>query len=1117
MSLMSRGAESMSLDGGNVGIGIDYATEKLQVTGNIAVSGTVDGRDVAADGTKLDGIESGATADQTQSDINALAITQVGTISSGTWQGTAIASAYLDSDTAHLSGSQTFTGAKTFNSNVIIGGATYASYGSGSTDITGLISGSTFGSIQYGAGSGHHVIGVRDNDSGDSFAVISGTGNYNTDSTYDKLVFRAQANGQVIVGGNLDVASGIDVTGNITVTGTVDGVDIATRDAVLTSTTTTANAALPKAGGTMTGTLAMGANAITSTGTISSGAITVATAVNSTPLILGENTPSPWARISFHTFKSEAQANSLGSGSHIYTTNPSSGTESVFSEYGALVIQPRNDSNTGFAVRLGNGNGYGTAMFINQNKDTTFAGAISSGAITSSAGITAETGLNLESGTFVIKNGTGDSSGLRIFQDSSNASKIYNNYNGTLQLGVGNTTALTIDSSENATFAGTVTATGGNSTNWNTAYTVANAALPKAGGTMTGNIAHASNFTIDAGGDITLDADGGDVLLKDAGAAYGKLTNGSGSLHIVAQGADNDIKFYGNDGGSSVLALTLDMSNAGAATFNGAINSGTINSTGQSFLGNTTAITGTSTDATANVSYLGFYESDKTTRQGYIGYGSSGNTTLYITNDVASSEVIFRVGGGTRATITSAGNATFTGIVAATGGNSTNWNTAFGWGNHASAGYLTSYTDTNTTYSAGTGISLSGTAFSLTDTNAKLNLSGGTLTGALEITGNGDLLNLRAPVNGNIVRMTFSSNVPDTQVGHIQYTHGNTASYGSGEAFYIGGTESTTTILADGKLMFKEGIYLKPATGTGAGTRKDANWDTAYGWGNHASESYATQSYVGTAINNLIDGAPGTLNTLNELAAAVADNNTFFSTVLPKSGGAMTGPITTNSTFDGVDIATRDAVLTSTTTTANAALPKAGGTLTGTLTANAGIALGNTGISGVNALSFNDPGPNEGLSWTGGNTKIYESPDDLTTNSAGNLQFVYGSTRRFTVNSTGVDVNGALTATTKSFDIEHPSKKGMRLHHGVLEGPEHSVYVRGKSKEKVILLPDYWVDLVHEDTITVQLTAIGSEQDLYVEDIKDNKVFVNGDNYFYYVQAERKDVDRFEVEYESNL
>jgi len=55
---------------------------------------------------------------------------------------------------------------------------------------------------------------------------------------------------------------------------------------------------------------------------------------------------------------------------------------------------------------------------------------------------------------------------------------------------------------------------------------------------------------------------------------------------------------------------------------------------------------------------------------------------------------------------------------------------------------------------------------------------------------------------------------------------------------------------------------------------------------------------------------------------------------LEKSGGAMTGAITTNSTFDGVDVGARDAVLTTTTTTANAALPKAGGAMTGAITTN---------------------------------------------------------------------------------------------------------------------------------------------------------------------------------------
>ncbi len=67
--------------------------------------------------------------------------------------------------------------------------------------------------------------------------------------------------------------------------------------------------------------------------------------------------------------------------------------------------------------------------------------------------------------------------------------------------------------------------------------------------------------------------------------------------------------------------------------------------------------------------------------------------------------------------------------------------------------------------------------------------------------------------------------------------------------------------------------------------------------------------------------------------AILTSTTTTADAALPKAGGAMTGAITTNSTFDGVDIATRDAVLTSTTTTANAALPKAGGTLSGTIVA----------------------------------------------------------------------------------------------------------------------------------------------------------------------------------------
>ena len=50
-----------------------------------------------------------------------------------------------------------------------------------------------------------------------------------------------------------DASNNVTIGNNLVVGGTVDGVDIAARDSVLTSTTTTANAALPKAGGAMTG------------------------------------------------------------------------------------------------------------------------------------------------------------------------------------------------------------------------------------------------------------------------------------------------------------------------------------------------------------------------------------------------------------------------------------------------------------------------------------------------------------------------------------------------------------------------------------------------------------------------------------------------------------------------------------------------------------------------------------------------------------------------------------------------------------------------------------------------------------------------------------------------
>jgi len=88
-----------------------------------------------------------------------------------------------------------------------------------------------------------------------------------------------------------------------------------------------------------------------------------------------------------------------------------------------------------------------------------------------------------------------------------------------------------------------------------------------------------------------------------------------------------------------------------------------------------------------------------------------------------------------------------------------------------------------------------------------------------------------------------------------------------------------------------------------------------------------------------------------------------------------------------------------------------------------------------------------------------------------------------------------------------------------LEGPEHAVYTRGRSKNDFVELPEYWTKLINPNSITVTLTPVGWHQKLYVNKIENNKVFISSGNlldkkkdYFYVIYAERIDVDKLEVE-----
>ena len=74
---------------------------------------------------------------------------------------------------------------------------------------------------------------------------------------------------------------------------------------------------------------------------------------------------------------------------------------------------------------------------------------------------------------------------------------------------------------------------------------------------------------IDAGGDLIVDVDNADVILKDDGTEFGRLSRVTADFVVKASAQDQDLLFKGNDGGSTVTALTLDMSEGGDSIFGG--------------------------------------------------------------------------------------------------------------------------------------------------------------------------------------------------------------------------------------------------------------------------------------------------------------------------------------------------------------------------------------------------------------------------------------------------------------------------------------------------------------------------------------------------------------------
>ena len=141
------------------------------------------------------------------------------------------------------------------------------------------------------------------------------------------------------------------------------------------------------------------------------------------------------------------------------------------------------------------------------------------------------------------------------------------------------------------------------------------------------------DFTIDSAGDITLDAAGNDIRLFKAGVEYGKFKNESGNLVLFSSIENEDIVFKGNDGGSTVTALTLDMSAGGDATFAGSltVNGDIINTNSTSIFSNGAYLEiGTGASNTAQITFNADYDggSTATYTPHYSGAASAGMSII---------------------------------------------------------------------------------------------------------------------------------------------------------------------------------------------------------------------------------------------------------------------------------------------------------------------------------------------------------------------------------------------------------------------------------------------------------------------------------------------------------
>ena len=251
------------------------------------------------------------------------------------------------------------------------------------------------------------------------------------------------------------------------------------------------------------------------------------------------------------------------------------------------------DGSNSFISEVGTGNFYiqgaGTIRVRGATTEENMIEAVENGAVTlyydnSSMLATTTSGIQLEEHLYLkdskrIYLGTGTD--LQIWHDGSN-SYIADNGTGDLYLSAADNFYVRKAGTSEVIFKGTAdgaaelyyddskkleTVTGGVTV---TGALTANGGVVVDNTTIDGNswTTTGGGMTIDVVSDITLDADGGNIYFKHAGTTIGSFSDSSSDFVITSGVQDKDIIFKGDDGGSAITALTLDMSDAGTATFN---------------------------------------------------------------------------------------------------------------------------------------------------------------------------------------------------------------------------------------------------------------------------------------------------------------------------------------------------------------------------------------------------------------------------------------------------------------------------------------------------------------------------------------------------------------------